>query len=158
MPALASSHGDRGFALDRQRVGGVLGKIIGSETKQRLLILTTRRPEYLPAWLDHAVVTKLRLDPLSAGDIRRVVQARLGVEVLPEALARQVTEKADGNPLFAEEIISFLTERGILRAERGELDFDTSVAAALPGSLQSLLTARVDRLHQKIAHFCKRLR
>jgi predicted ATPase len=31
------------------------------------------------------------------------------VEALPEALARQVTQKAEGNPLFAEEIISFLS-------------------------------------------------
>jgi predicted ATPase len=66
---------------------------------------------------------------------------------LPDALARQVTEKAEGNPLFAEEIVSFLTERGILRAAGGKLDFDANaVSAALPGSVQNLLTARVDRL------------
>ena len=79
-----------------------------------------------------------------------MVQARLGVEALPEALARQVTEKAEGNPLFAEEIITFLTERGILRTVAGKLDFDASaVAAALPASVQSVLTARVDRLAPK---------
>ena len=64
------------------------------------------------------VVTTLRLEPLPAGDIRRLVQSRLGVEALPEALARQVTEKAEGNALFAEEILSFLTERGVLRDRR----------------------------------------
>jgi predicted ATPase len=42
-------------------------------------------------------------------DSRHLVQARLRVEALPEALARQVTQKAEGNPLFAEEIISFLS-------------------------------------------------
>jgi predicted ATPase len=47
-------------------------------------------------------------NPLPAGDRRQLVQARLRVEALPEALARQVTQKAEGNPLFAEEIISFL--------------------------------------------------
>ena len=30
-----------------------------------------------------------------------------------------MTEKAEGNPLFAEEIVSFLTERGVLRATAG---------------------------------------
>ena len=39
-------------------------------------------------------------------------------------MARQVTDKAEGNPLFAEEIITFLTERGILRTVAGKLDFD----------------------------------
>ena len=93
----------------------LLGKIVDSEAKLRLLLLTTRRPEYAPPWLDRAAVTKLPLEPLPTGDIRHLVQARLGVEALPEALARQVTEKAEGNPLFAEEIVSFLTERGMLR-------------------------------------------
>jgi class 3 adenylate cyclase len=128
----------------------LLGKIVAGESKLRLLLLTARRPEYVPAWLDRTVVTKLHLEPLPAGDIRHLVQARLGVEVLPEALARQVTEKTEGNPLFAEEIASFLTERGILRAVAGKLEFDSSgVAAAMPASLQSLLTVRVDRLAPK---------
>jgi class 3 adenylate cyclase len=126
----------------------VLGKIVDSAAKLRLLLLTTRRPEYVPAWLDRTAVTKLILEPLPMGDIRRLIQARLGVDVvLPEALARQVIEKAEGNPLFAEEIVSHLTEQGIIRTT---VAFDESaVAAALPASIQSLLTARVDRLAPK---------
>jgi predicted ATPase len=46
----------------------------------------------------------LRLEPLAVGHIRRLVQSRLGVDVLPDALARQIADKAAGNPLFAEEI------------------------------------------------------
>jgi len=102
----------------------VLGKIVGSGVKLRLLVLTTRRPEYAPPWLDRSVVTKLPLEPLPIGDIRHLVQARLGVEALPEALAREVTEKAEGNPLFAEEMVSYLTERGIVRINGGKLEFD----------------------------------
>ena len=85
----------------------VLGKIVGSEAKLRLrlrlrlLLLTTRRPEYAPPWRDRPAVTALQLEPLPAGDIRRLVQTRLGAESLPEALARQLAEKAEGNPLFA---------------------------------------------------------
>jgi class 3 adenylate cyclase len=125
----------------------VLGEIVGGEAKLRLLLVHTRRPEYVPAWLDQPVVAKLHLEPLSAADIRCLVQARLGVEVLPEALARQVTEKAEGNALFAEEIVSFLMERGVLRAAAGKVVFDANaMPAALPASIQSLLTARMDQL------------
>jgi hypothetical protein len=128
----------------------VLSKIVDSEAKLRLLLLTTRRPEYAPPWRDRAVVGKLSLEPLPGGEIRRLTQGRLGVEDLPEALAQQVTDKADGNPLFAEEIVSFLIERGILRATAGKLEFDAgAVAAVLPASVQNLLTARVDRLDAK---------
>ena len=125
----------------------VLGKIIEGATNLDVIILHTRRPEYEAAWRDKPVVTTLRLEPLPAGDIRRLVQSRLGVDALPETLARQVIEKAEGNALFAEEILSFLAERGVLRAASGEVEFDAdAVGAALPASVQSLLTARVDRL------------
>jgi hypothetical protein len=125
----------------------VLGKIVDGGTKLRLLLLHTRRPEYQPTWLNRSIVTKLHLEPLATGDIKHLVQARLRVEVLPETLARLVTEKAEGNALFAEEIVSFLTERGVLRANAGKVEFDAAgLAAALPASVQSLLTARVDRL------------
>ena len=128
----------------------LLDQVISSEDKLPLLLLYTRRPEHLPPWLKRAVVTKLPLDPLPAGEIRRLVQARLGADVLPETLVRQVAEKAEGNPLFAEEILSFLTERGVLRTTAGKVQFDShAVAAAVPGSVQSLLTARVDRLEPK---------
>jgi class 3 adenylate cyclase/tetratricopeptide (TPR) repeat protein len=125
----------------------VLGKIVQEQVKLRLLLVTTRRPEYVPPWLKRAAITELRLEPLPKGDIHRLVQTRLQVDILPETLLRQVADKADGNPLFAEEIVSYLTERGMLRTSTGKLDFDASAAAAvLPTSVQSLLTARVDRL------------
>ena len=125
----------------------VLGNIVDGEATLRLLLVHTRRPEYQPTWLDRPTATKLRLEPLPSGDIRRLAQSRLGVEALPEALALQITEKADGNPLFAEEITNFLSERGILRNNAGKLEFDASaVTAALPASVQGLLTERVDRL------------
>ncbi len=41
-----------------------------------------------------------------------------------------MTGKAEGNPLFAEEIVSFLTERGMLRAVAGKLEFDANAVAA----------------------------
>jgi hypothetical protein len=128
----------------------LLGKIINNEAKLRLLLLTTRRPEYEPPWLDRTVVTKLPLEPLPAGDIRHIMQARLGVETLPEALARQVSEKVEGNPLFAEEIVSFLTERGAIHTVAGKLKFDPNAAmATLPASVSTILAARVDRLAPK---------
>jgi class 3 adenylate cyclase len=129
----------------------LLGKIVNDEGKLRLLLLTTHRPEYIPPWLDCPAVTQMiHLEPLPSGDIRRLVQARLGTEAFSEALARQVAEKVEGNPLFAEEIVSFLTEQGMFHAKGGKLEFDPSVvAAAMPASVQSVLIARVDRLSPK---------
>src|SRR5262249_34889357 len=64
-----------------------------------------------------------------------------------EGLARQVIHKAEGNPLFAEEIISYLIEYGGLRPVAGTLEFNArAVSAALPARVLSILTARIDRL------------
>jgi predicted ATPase len=108
----------------------VLRKIVDSGAKLRLLLVTTRRPEYEPSWLERSTVTKLRLEQLPVGHIRRLIQARLGGDHLPEALARQVTEKAEGNPLFAEELVSYLAERGIIRTT---VDFDAGSPSTLFG-------------------------
>jgi class 3 adenylate cyclase len=128
----------------------LLRKIVDSEHQLRLLIVHTRRPEYMPTWLDREVIIKLPLDPLSTSEIRSLVETRLATDTLPDDLARQVADKAEGNPLFTEEIVSFLIERGMLRVSGGTLEFDPkAVAATLPASVQGLLSARVDRLAAK---------
>ncbi len=125
----------------------VLSKIASDNARLSLLILHTHRPEYQPPWSGDAGVTALRLDPLPAGDIQRLVQTRLGVDVMPQPLARIVTDKADGNALFAEEIVSFLVERNVLKVRDGALEFDVGkTTTVLPASIQLLLTARVGSL------------
>jgi class 3 adenylate cyclase len=124
----------------------LLAKTVAME-EFRLLILHTRRPEYDPPWAGQPRVARLSMEPLSDRETSRIAQARLGVDSLPEALAKLIAAKAEGNALFAEEIASFLIERGIVRHTATGLDFDpTAVAAALPESVQSLLASRVDRL------------
>jgi class 3 adenylate cyclase len=128
----------------------VLGDIVGSETNLKLLLLTSRRREYTPTWLDRPGVARFNLEPLPAKEVRRLVQSRLGVESISDGLAQRLTDKAEGNPLFAEEIVTFLIERGIVRTAAGKLEFDASaLGEALPSSVQSLLAARVDRLAAK---------
>ena len=81
------------------------------------------------------------------------------MEALPETLARLVTEKADGNALFAEEIVSFLIDRGVLRATGEKVEFDVSaVAAALTASVQNQLRRAWTDLVQRIARSSKQHR
>jgi predicted ATPase len=125
----------------------MLGKIVGGGASLSLLVLVTRRPEYVPSWLDQPEVMRLTLAPLAADDIGQLVCSRLGVSQLPTELTRLIANRAEGNALFAEEIVSFLTERGMLRTSAEKFDYDAAaVAAAMPASVQGLLTSRVDRL------------
>ena len=125
----------------------LLANLVAGPAVAGLLIINTRRPEYLPRWLANAAITTQSLAPLAADDIIRVAKARLGVDQLPDALVQQVTERGGGNPLFSEEILGFLVEQGVLRVEAGKAVFDADAGeTALPTSLLGLLAARLDRL------------
>ena len=125
----------------------LLYEIVTSSEPLQLMIVHTRRPEYRPPWSEQPSVSHMSLEPLSVGETARIVEARFGADRLPDELRRLITAKADGNALFAEELVSFLLEQGFVRRQASGLVFDaTTVANALPASVQSLLTARVDRL------------
>jgi tetratricopeptide (TPR) repeat protein len=125
----------------------LLLRIVDRRSAFPLMILHTRRPEYGPVWIGRPGVAELRLAPLSSSETLGIAQIRFGVDKLPEPLAQLIIEKAEGNALFVEEIASYLVERGTVRRTSSGLGYDASmVAAALPASVQLLLTARVDRL------------
>ena len=125
----------------------LLRRLIESGAQSNLLIILTRRHEYTPAWRTSPVVKSIVLNPLGTDDIKHLVRTRLGVDMLPDALVRQVTDRAGGNPLFGEEILSFLFEHGALHVASGKVDFDAALGeSGLPVSMQSLFTARIDRL------------
>ena len=125
----------------------ILTNLIDGGSTANLLIILARRPEYVPRWQNALSVTTQVLTPLVADDIVHVAMIRLGVDDLPDALIQQVTERGGGNPLFSEEILSFLIEQGALRVESGVAVFDAqSGMSALPASLLGLLAARLDRL------------
>jgi class 3 adenylate cyclase/tetratricopeptide (TPR) repeat protein len=125
----------------------VLGHIIASEEDASLLIVQTCRPEYKAPWQGHSRVATLKLEPLTTAETSQIVRYRLGVDDLPVEIAKLVTDKAEGNPLFAEEIVSFLIERGVVQRATKGIDNLSAAAALLPASIQSLLSARVDRLN-----------
>ena len=125
----------------------LLAKIVAIKEPLQLLILHTRRTEYSPPWTGRSRIASLPIEPLSARETARIAQARLGVDQLPETLGKMIAAKAEGNALFAEELASFLVERGIVRRSAAGLDYDPpAVAVALPESVQALLASRVDRL------------
>jgi class 3 adenylate cyclase len=124
----------------------LLRGLIVSDDTPPVLIVTTRRLEYQPPWLNEPRVRSLLVGPLPLGEIMHIVRARIGVNE-PEAFSKRIAERSEGNALFAEEIASFLLERGTVRHLLGGPDDETdAIGTGLPASLHSLLAARVDRL------------
>lgn len=106
----------------------------------RILLLATARPEFRPGWAREARVASITLAPLQAVESEALVAQVAGGESLPAAVRRRILERADGVPLFLEEITRAVVEArsagpGTARVE-------------VPASLQDSLAARLDRLPQ----------
>jgi len=84
----------------------LLMRLMEDASELPLLGLFTHRPEYTPPWEDAASSTTITLKPLSSNVIGELLRGRLGTDEVPAELTRLVTEKAEGNPLFTEEIIN----------------------------------------------------
>lgn len=112
-----------------------------------LLLICTYRPERESPWSGEAAATILNLDHLSREDTIELLKSRMDADHLPDPLVSLVVEKSDGNPLFVEEIVNYLRDRGALGREGAGVAFDPARAAeSLPASLANLLMARFDRL------------
>src|SRR5437867_2769402 len=65
-------------------------------------------------------------------------------------LRARIDARARGNPLFVEEIVRSLVDRGALRGERGAYAPAAPVEEiALPETVQAVLASRIDRLSQR---------
>jgi class 3 adenylate cyclase len=98
-------------------------------------------------------LTEITLGSLSDGDSRQLVANLLEIEALPERLRSLILEKAEGNPLFVEEVIRMLIDRGaIVRSNGGWVAGAEIDTVEIPDNLQGLLLARIDRLPEEAKH------
>ncbi len=104
-----------------------------------LLVLCTTRPELFerqPDWTKSlGNATTISLAPLSDDDTARLIATLLQRAVLPAETQRVLLEHAGGNPLYAEEFVRLIVDRG-----------DVREVPDVPGSVQSLIAARLDTL------------
>lgn len=116
-----------------------------------LLLLVLSRPELLerrPAWMGgRRSATTLFLEPLGERESGDLVRGILEDRPAPQAFLDLVLERAEGNPLFIEEILRTLREQGVLVDEGARwalsIPLDPDV---IPDSVQAVITARIDAL------------
>ena len=105
--------------------------------------LFDRRPSWGGGIANAATIV---LEPLSATETDELVDSLL-VGGLPAALRGRIVGLADGNPLFAEELIRMFVDRGVLRPADGAWDLVRPIEEIeVPSSVQAVLAARMDGL------------
>jgi class 3 adenylate cyclase/predicted ATPase len=114
-----------------------------------VLLVATFRPEFVPPWSGLPQVTALTLARLDRRTGAAMVQGIAGKSALSSELAAEIVERADGVPLFVEELTKAVLEAGG-GGERVEKTLVRAVSpsAAVPAVLHAPLMARLDRLGQ----------
>jgi class 3 adenylate cyclase/DNA-binding SARP family transcriptional activator len=130
------------------RAGGLPGSI-------PLLLVTTARPELLerrPGWAGgSSAATTINVGPLSQDDTLRLLGALLAHHRLPSAIGPALATAVGGNPLFAEEYVRMLRDRGVRADGLGASKPDDPLAAGqpelpLPETVHAIVAARLDAL------------
>ncbi|MFL5962936.1 MAG: ATP-binding protein [Gaiellaceae bacterium] len=115
-----------------------------------LLVVCSARPELLerrPSWGGGKLnATTIALPPLTVEDSARLVAALLDQPLLPAELQRVLLEHAEGNPLYAEQYVRMLTDRGLLVRHDSGWKLGEVGDLPLPETLQGIIAARVDGL------------
>ena len=97
----------------------LLGTLLDAIAGVPLLLLLTYRVGYTPPFGSRSFHTTLTLQSLSAADTVAMASRILGTEHFPEALKAVLLAKAEGVPLFVEEVVKTLLDVGALRRENG---------------------------------------
>ena len=115
--------------------------------RRRVMLLVTCRPEFQNPWGSHSHVTTLTLNRLGRQQCADLIGQVAGGRQVPETITRAIIDRADGVPLFVEELTKAVLESGLLRETHGELVADGPLLPlAIPTTLQGSLLARLDRL------------
>ncbi len=112
----------------------LLGEAVTRIVDLPVLMLVTHRPDWKASWAGQAQVTSLSLNRLSRAGTTELVREIAGDHVDDAAVVR-IVARADGIPLFAEELTKALVEQSSVDEE-----------AEIPATLQASLIARLDRL------------
>src|SRR5215831_7928450 len=112
-----------------------------------VLLLVTFRPEFEHGWIDQPQVTMLVLNQLGESDSAVLVEGLAGNAGLSREIVDEIVERADGVPLFVEELTKAVLESGEHDNRLAAvLPASPSPALSIPATLHASLIARLDRL------------
>ena len=124
----------------------VFGRLVDKIDSLRVLLFVTFRPEFAAPWSGRPHVTALTINRLTQNEVDALIDGVVGNKRLPADIRRDIVERADGIPLFVEEMTKAVLEVENEGAAARTIAVVPSPALAVPASLHASLMARLDRL------------
>jgi class 3 adenylate cyclase/predicted ATPase/nucleoside-triphosphatase THEP1 len=125
----------------------LVGTAIDHIASLPVLVLITFRPEFVPPWGGRTPITHLSLNRLNRQQAAAVVTQSARGERIPAEILDQIIAKADGMPLFLEELTKAVLDAGATERDEGHrLTAPALTPLAIPNTLHDSLMARLDRM------------
>ena len=122
----------------------VLGRLVDQIEDLRILLFVTFRPEFAAPWIGRPFITALTINRLAQEQVIALIEGVIGDRPLADNARQDIVERADGIPLFVEEMTKAVLESDAAAART--IASIPSPALAVPASLHASLMARLDRL------------
>ena len=123
----------------------LLEQTINQIGRARVLLIVSHRPEFRPAWFTDANATMHSLTRLSRSEVMGMIRDLLRGRSVPQEVLDRIIEKADGLPLFIEELTSSIL-RAPIGGRPGEEDLERTAQPPVPSVPETLHDALMERL------------
>jgi class 3 adenylate cyclase/predicted ATPase len=135
----------------------LLHLLVARTAHRRVLFVFTARPEFDTPWRTEVPLVKIGLHPLTRDQIAALCTAVAGDRSLPAEVLGELVAKADGVPLFAEELTRTILDADWLEERDGRLELvGPQRVLPIPSTLHESLMARLDGLGptKELAQLC----
>ena len=112
-----------------------IGLLVDKIEALRLLLFVTFRPEFVPPWAGRPHVTALTINRLAPREVIALIYRVAGDKPLAANIRQDIVERADGIPLFVEEMTKAVLEAEGEGAVARLVAAAPSPALAVPASL-----------------------
>jgi class 3 adenylate cyclase/tetratricopeptide (TPR) repeat protein len=124
-----------------------LTSLLDSIPAMPLMLILTYRVGYAPPFGTRSFQTTLTLTTLDERNAVAIAHSVLGASDLPAEVTTALMDKAEGVPLFIEEVAKTLLDLGLLRRDGGRITLVKGTGSiSVPGTIQDIIMARLDRL------------
>jgi class 3 adenylate cyclase/predicted ATPase len=124
----------------------LLGLIVSRVQTLAVLVIITFRLEFSPPWNGPSHITSLRLNRFSRSRAVKLIERVSGGKPIPSEVCDRIIEKADGVPLFLEELTKSIIESELIEDKGSHYALTGPMSDfAIPNTLNDSLMSRLDR-------------
>jgi class 3 adenylate cyclase/predicted ATPase len=125
----------------------LLGLYIEQSPTVSMLNVLTYRPEFVAPWSMHSHMTPITLNRLERPEVEAMIAHHATQKLVPAEVVEHIVVKADGVPLYVEELTKTILQSEFLYDEGDGYTLAGSLSElAIPATLQDSLMARLDRV------------